>query len=864
MDAGRWQRVQGLFHEVVDLPVGLRDSILDSVAIEDPALVRDVRAMVAEDQCEQPLLDGGLAPAAERLFSGTSGPPEGRFGRYQIHSVIGEGGMGVVYRAERPDLGLTVAVKVLRDAWLSPARRVRFQSEQRTLAQLRHPGIAALHDADVLPDGTPWFAMEYVEGEGLSAHCHAQRPDVRRRLELFREICVAVQHAHEHLVVHRDLKPSNVMVTSEGAVKLLDFGIAKQLDDDGDAAERTRTGLRLMTPAYASPQQVRGEPAGIDTDVYSLGVILFELLSGTLPFDLSGCTQAEAERIILDVEPPKPSVAAARTPAARRLDVPRRAWGDLDVLCLAAMHKDPRRRYRTVQALIQDLDHFLDGEPLDARPDTLGYRTGKFVRRNRAPLAVAGAAVAGIVGVVTFYTYRLAKARNAAVLEARRANRIQAFMLNLFDGGDLEAGPAEDLRVSTLLERGVREADGLASEPVDQAELYQALGHIHQKLGHFDEADVLLQRARRARERLFGPEGAEAVHSLVALARLRTDQAQYDEADRFAGEALERARRSLDPDDPLVAAATEAQGRILQERGSYDEAVPVLEQAVRLHERGGESVELANSIHELANVHFYAGRYEESSRLNHRVLGMYARIVGEGHPHVGDTLVNLGAIEFERGDYPEAERLFRQGLAIIEAWYGGEHYRTAGCLTMLGRTLARLEKRQEASVALERALAGRVRTYGPNHPSVASVVNELGTIARLEKRFDQAEAHYRRMADIYRAVYGNKPHYLVGVALSNLGSVAHDRGRLDDADTLLQQAIDTFTTTLPAGHVNIGIGRVKRGGTLIALGRVDEAERETTAGLEILSGQMKPDAPWLQAARTSLSQIAEARRPSGA
>ncbi len=864
MDAGHWQRVQALFHEVVDLPMGLRDAILDAVADDDPSLSDEVRRMVAEDRREQPLLDSGLHQAAQRVFAHDGLPPDGRFGRYQVRSMVGEGGMGVVYRAERPDLGLTVAIKVLRDAWLSPARRHRFQAEQRTLAQLKHPGIAALYDADVLADGTPWFAMEYVEGEALTAHCRAHHPNLQQRLAMFRDVCAAVQHAHEHLVIHRDLKPSNIMVTPAGTVKLLDFGIAKQLDDSLALAERTRTGLRLMTPAYASPQQVRGEPAGIDTDVYSLGVILFELLTGTLPFDLAGCTQVEAERIILETAPPRPSAVLNRSTSADRVDVPRRAWGDLDVLCLAAMHKDAGRRYRTVQALIQDLDRFLNGKPLEARPDTLGYRTGKFIRRNRAPLSVAGAAVTGIVGLVAFYTFRLATTRNAAVLEARRANRIQAFMLNLFDGGDLEAGPAEDLRVSTLLERGVREADALAGEPVDQAELYQALGRIHHKLGRFAEADALLQQARRAHERLFGPDAAEVVRSLVALARLRTDQAQFDEADQFVSDALERAGRSLRPDHALVAAATEARGRLLQERGSYDAAVPVLEAAIRLHERGGETVELANSVHELANVHFYAGRYDESGRLNQRVLGIYRRIAGERHPLVGDTLVNLGAIEFERGDYAEAERLFREGLSIIEPWYGVEHYRTAGCLTMLGRTLARREKRHEATEALERALTIRIRTYGPTHPSVASALNELGTIARLERRFDEAEARYRQMADIYRDVYGGQPHYLMGVALSNLGSVAHDRGNLEEADRLLQQAIDMFTTTLQAGHVNVGIGRVKRAGTLIALGRLDEAERETTAGFEILSGQMKADTPWLEAARRNLAQIAEVRRTGNA
>lgn len=863
MDATRWERVQGLFHQAADLPHDEQQPFLDAACAGDPSLAADVLAMLDEDRRGHPLLDGGMAPMAGEVLGRGSPLPVGDFGRYRLTSMLGEGGMGVVYRAERADLGSTVAIKILRDAWLSPSRRDRFAAEQRTLAQLNHPSIATIHDADTLPDGTPWFVMEYVEGVPLTTFCREHLPAIEGRLALLRDVCTAVQHAHEHLVVHRDLKPSNILVKADGTVKLLDFGIAKQLDEHARPSDRTLTGLRLMTPAYASPQQVRGEEPGVDTDVYSLGVILYELLTDTLPFNLEQRTPAEADAIILGREPEKPSAAAAaRARTEERTIVgsglPASSWADLDVLCLTAMHKDTARRYRTVQALIRDIDHFLAGEPLEARPDSFTYRTGKFVRRNRGPLVGAGAAVVGIVGLVAFYTFRLARARNAAVAEAARAQRIQQFMLNLFEGGDREAGPAEDLRVMTLLERGVREADALANEPVAQAELYQTLGHLHHKLGRFEQADALLALALEKRRMLFGDAAPEVGSSLVAIAGLRTDQAQYDEAERLAREALARAARALPPEHPVKAAATEALGRILQERGSYAEAIPVLQEAVRLHERSGETVELANSLHELANAYFYSGRYDESHRLNTRTLGIYRRLFGENHPHVGDTLINLGAVAFERGDLAESERLYRDGLAITEAWHGADHFRTANNLTMLGRTLVRQGKLGEAAEVLERALIGRERTYGPDHSSVASVLNELGTIARKEKRLDDAEARYRRMAEIYRAIYKGSRHSLIGVAVSNLGSVEHDRGHFDEAERLLGEALDIFTDVLPADHTNIGIARVKLGGTLLAQRRFAEAARETLAGYEILRKSMKADAPWMADARKTLVRAYEA------
>src|SRR5688500_18568620 len=252
--------------------------------------------------------------------------------------------MGVVYLAERADLGSVAAIKVLRDAWLSPARRERFAAEQRTLAQLNHPSIARLYDADTLPDGTPWFVMEYVEGVPLTAYCETHASTVADRLRLFRDVCTAVLHAHRHAIIHRDLKPSNILVSEDAKVKLLDFGIAKQLESLD--ADQTRTGLRAMTPAYAAPEQVRAGRLGIHTDVYSLGVVLYELLSGRLPFDLADKTPSEVERIIVEQEPERPSAAARRTPAlpvgtTRAHSASRPQWADLDVLCLTAMHKDP-------------------------------------------------------------------------------------------------------------------------------------------------------------------------------------------------------------------------------------------------------------------------------------------------------------------------------------------------------------------------------------------------------------------------------------------------------------------------------------------------------------------------------------------
>src|SRR5437667_1178657 len=744
MDAARWERIQALFHEVADLPEPAQRASLEAQCAEDPALITEVLSLLEEDARGDSLLDRDAAHvAAEVLDEGI--PPallDQTFGPYRLKEALGQGGMGVVYLAEREDLGSVAAIKILRDAWLSPDRRERFASEQRTLAQLNHPAIARLYDADTLPDGTPWFVMEYVEGVPLTEFCEHHASSIPERLRLFRAVCEAVEHAHRHLIVHRDLKPSNILVKQDGIVKLLDFGIAKQLDSLEGPVDRTRTGLRLMTPAYAAPEQILGDPVGIHTDIYTLGVVLYELLTGRLPFDLSNRTPGEAETAIIEQGPERPSGAA------KEKSISRRAWADLDVLCLTAMHIEPQRRYRTVEGLIRDIDHYLAGEPLEARPDTFGYRLGKYVRRNWRPVSAATASFIVVIGLVVFYTVRLATTRNAAVAEAARTQRIQHFMLNLFQGGEEAVGPADSLRVVTLVDRGVQDARSLDGEPAVQAELYETLGSIYQKLGKLDRADSLLRAALDRRRTLFGSDHPEVAKSLVALGRLRLDQAEYQEAARLVREGLAMSQRHRRPGEPAIASATLALGQVLEESGKYDEGIKVLEEAVRLRGMAPAqpTTELAASMRELANTHFYAGHLAVADSLDRLVLALTRKLNGERHPLVAEDLINLGAVQQEWGHYQEAERYYRQALDITQAFYGPNHYKTAAGLTVLGRAL-RFEPHgnDEAGRLLQQALAIRERVFGKVHPQVASTLNDLGGVALARGRFDEAEALRKRV-----------------------------------------------------------------------------------------------------------------------
>lgn len=854
MDSSRWERIQELFHAAADLPQPEQPAFLKTACKGDNDLFSEISAMLAQDAGGDSLLDRNLADVAEKTLAAPACLTSKEFGPYRISQLLGEGGMGVVYLADRKDLGTQVAIKILRDAWISPSRRERFASEQRTLAQLNHPSIARLYDAATMDDGTPYFVMEYVEGIPLTRYCREHGCSIEERLRLFRSVCEAVQHAHANAVIHRDLKPSNMLVKSDGAIRLLDFGIAKQLESLDLQVDQTMTGLRLMTPAYASPEQVRGDRVGISTDVYSLGVILYELLAGELPLDLSNLTPAEAASIIADHEPARPSVAAKRSKARESgpAALNQQAWADLDVLCLTAMHKDPPRRYRSVEALIRDVDHYLKGEPLEARTDTLRYRTTKFVRRNRRAVATAAMLLALIVGLIAFFTIRLARARDAARAEAERTQRIQQFMTSLFQGGDEAAGPSDSLRVVTIVDRGVQQAKSLNSDPKVQADLYANLGAIYQKLGKLDQADSLLQSALNERKSIFGPDSPEVAESLIALGLLRSDQARLEQAEQFVRQGLDIDKRRVPPDSPAMAKALVAFGRVLAQRGSYEPALQSLNEAVRIESKPGAApADLAASLTELASAQYLAGHDQVSDSLYRRVLDMHRKLYGDRHPSVAEDLSNLGAIQLDLGYYAESERFDRQALDITQSYYGKDHPKTAANLMTLGRALEYQNKYDDAEVVLAQALAILEHVYGPVHPLVAEAINEQGNVADMREHLDEAEAKFQRVLEIYRAVYGDH-HYVVGIASSNLATVYMDKKEYPRAEQLYRDAVRLLTETLGGDNVNTGIAHIKLGRTLLREKRYKEAEAETLAGYENQVKQTSPNTSFVRAARKDL------------
>lgn len=853
MDPEAWARAQEIFHEVAGLPAESQAAALEALCGGDEVLRGQIEGLLEEDRRQGGLLDGDLTPLAaafdDREIEREHWRRVEQIGPYRIVRLLGEGGMGMVYLAERTDIGGLVAIKLLRDAWMSPERRRRFALEQRMLAQLNHAGIARLFDANALPDGTPWFVMEYVDGVSLTEYWERRRGTLQECLGLFRAVCEAVLYAHRRAIIHRDLKPSNILVTQDGAVKLLDFGIAKHLQEGDAKGETTVAALRPMTPAYAAPEQQSGAAVGVFTDVYALGVVLYEMLTGRLPFEEAIAGQPR-------LTPRAPS--AVSPPERFSHPVSRGEWADLNVLCLTAMRAEPERRYPSVEAMIRDIDAYLAHRPLEAQPESWSYRLSKFVVRRRARLAYATGTVLALAALIGFFTHRLREARDGAIAEAARTERIQRFTENLFRGNEANVGPAEDLRVKTLLDRGREEAESLSGDPDMQADLRETLGEIYRKLGNQKQAEALLSAALEHWKSQGRTHPRKYAKSLIEMARLRVDEAKLDEAERVARQALEASRSipgTVAEVRPVTVDAMVVLGSVLEAKGKYKEAEKALSEALTMQPRGDlPDADTAANLRELANVHFYQGKYTLADSLNRQVMAMHRALYGEKHPEVAEDLNNLGAIQLELGNLSQAEAQYRQSLAVTEAWYGPEHPKTAEDLTSLARTLIREDKRKDAKTLLERALAIQEAVHGHDHPAVASALNELATTELQQEDYGAAEKHFAEALGIWRATYG-EGHQFLGVGLSNLGSVYMGEKEYEKAEAMYRQALKVFVATVQENHTNTAIAHLKLGRALLRQKRYAEAEPETLHGYETLLKLVDPSNAFLKAGAGDLVLI---------
>ncbi|MGQ0648409.1 MAG: protein kinase domain-containing protein [Gemmatimonadaceae bacterium] len=794
----RWIRVRELFDLALEQPTEAREAWVREATGTEVALGDEVLSLLAaldhaRGTLERPavgvVLDS-LADADESLLVGK------RVGAYDIVRLVGYGGMGAVYEAVRADgdFAKRVAIKFLRPGMGSDLAIRRFRYERQILASLNHKNIAGLHDGGVTPEGQPYFVMEYVEGTPITTYCSSSVLAVRDRVSLFRQVCAAVQHAHQQLIVHRDLKPGNILVTPDGTVKLLDFGIAKLLrEEEGpDQLPMTRGGVRVFTPEYASPEQVRGLPLAAASDIYSLGVILFELLAGRRPFSTDGKLMAEIEHDICTVPPARPSAmlsveAAPGFAEGHAPGVRRRVAGDLDAIVLTALAKEPVLRYGTAEQFASDLKRWLDGHPVSARKAWLGYRARRFIGRHRFEVTAASIAVAALVGGIVS-TSRQARIARTEAAKAAQVNSFISTMLSAVDPGY----QGRDVTVAQVLSQAARDVGKQALDPEVEAEIRHTIGQTYYGLGLYDSATVHARRAVVLRQRTYGDDDQRTAASYSYLVALAEARGAYAEAESLARVNVDMQRRMTTPRPSELAIALDNLARMIEHQGHLAEAHEVKLESIGIRRRATDSASRAGlpfSLNAVAVSNLYQGKYAAAESLMREALVVEGEVRGKNGPNYGDLLRGFAGALDEMGKRQEADTAIRESVRILRASLGPDHATYLRALTMFA-TLRYTAGDMRAAVAAASEVAGKVGGALPEGDQTSSsVLQVLGLALDSLGRHAEAEAPLRRSLDLRRK-YLPPDHWAIASSESVVGYHLSLVKRYDEAERILILAYD--------------------------------------------------------------------------
>ncbi len=752
---------------------------------------------------------------ATRLEASTGGDEPPRIGPYRVLKELGKGGMGTVYLVEQTEpIRRRAALKLIRTPFADREMVLRFQAERQALARMNHPNIAHVFEAGSTPEDYPYLVMEYVPGLPLNEYCDRHRLSLRKRLELLIAVCGGVQHAHQKGIIHRDLKPSNILVMEEHDTpipKIIDFGIAKTLDHQSLADGTIYTGERLLgTPAYMSPEVVEIQEGGLDidtrADVYSLGVLLYELLVGVQPF--GGKNFVQVIRNITEEEPQKPSTKlltldeTTRTELAahRALDiatVTRPLRGDLDWITMKAIARDRTQRYDSAAELAADIRRHLDNQPVLAGPPSAAYRLRKFIRRHRGAVAAAAlillALIVGIAGT-TLEARRANREAERANREAEVARQVSDFLVQLFEVSDPDRARGNSVTARELLDHGAARVENeLGDQPRVQARLMDTIGTVYGQLGLYEEALPLVQEGLEIRRRAVGEGHEELAESLFHLAGLHSARGDYDQAQELYSQALELRESVLGPDHPSVAAVLHRLFDLHRLRGEPESALPLHERALAIQEKtlGPEHPEVAVSVNGLGELYYDQGEFDRAEPLFRRALEIREQALGADHRDVAESLNNLADLYRSRGELDRVEPLQRRALAIWEKVLGPEHPDVAASLNNLAAHYRALGDYTRAEPLFQRAHEILEEALGPDHLHLSFILNNLGQVRRATGRYAEAEAMFARAFEIREQSLG-ADHLATAASLHNLGQVARDRGDRRQAEARLQKVLESF------------------------------------------------------------------------
>lgn len=902
----RWQQIDTLFGQALEQPPEYRTSFILEACGTDTELRNHVEKLLELHEESGGILDESVGSIAAPLIpelmeqievepSSTQGPGS-MIGPYEIIKEIGCGGMGTVYLARKIDdqYGVQVAVKLVRRGMDTQDVLRRFHHEGQILAALKHPNIARLYDGGVHDDGRPWFAMEYIQGEPIHEYCDRHQLTVEERLKLFITVCEAVQHAHQNLIIHRDLKPAHVLVTARREVKLVDFGIAKLLEPDRMELTdfHTREGVKVMTPEFAAPEQVRGEVVNTASDIYSLGVLLYLLLTGRHPYRVESSSMSEVERIVCETDPAKPSHAVrgdslpaghgvsektfdAEASAALRKksvsDLKRMLSGDLDHIVLKALRKETEQRYQSVLGLVDDLGNYLNGQPVTSRAPTIRYRVHKFMHRNKWVVATVAVAIVSILsglGVALWQAHVAEQERDMARIEAAKAQAAQEYLVGLFESADPAQTQGEVLTAQKIVQRGIdRLGEDLESQPEVHVEMLKVLGRIQQALGDFNLSTRLLEQALNKTRELRSEEHPDIAEVAAMLGETAHWNGELERAETLLRQALTMRKRFIHDDDPAIANNMVRLARTLEIRGDFGEAENLYREALAMRERlfGENSEAVLANLNDLGWLLHQMGKWDEAEELLRRSLIVAERVLESPHPLIATAMNHLAAVLRVTGRYDESEHVYMQSLKQQRNLYGDDHPRITTVLSNLSQIYLELARYEEAANQYQKILDNNLRQLGPEHLYVGFALGYLSTALIEDGRSEEAMPMLEEALKIlHNAVGEDHRFYARGLMMKGDALYYQEPGR---AVALLERSVNTFRRVVNHDHPDLARALGRLGRARLGNGEIEAAKEVLQEALGIQRQILPPshtDTAWtltlLGRALTQLGHFEEAKK----
>lgn len=863
MHQKRWKQIETILDTALILSGRERTTYINTACKGDDELIEEVYEMLrAIEESEQTDFLESVSDDNKQLFKDFSRLTQDediigiRVGVFEITEKIGAGGMGSVFKARRVDgqFSQVVAIKMLQKGLRTEDTLRRFRMEQEILASLKHPNIAQLFDGGITDNGTPYLVMEYVDGLPVDEYCNQHKKTIDERIELFKNVCSAVQFAHANLVIHRDLKAQNIYVTDDGQVKVLDFGIAKLLDPNltEQTLVETQPGQKFWTPQYAAPEQVNGDNITTAVDIYALGVLLHKLLTDSYPLHLANKSIAEVQKIIIETAPLPPSSSPGLSEKTAELRLTSLASlkkilaGDLDALVLKSVRKEPEYRYASVNQLIEELDRFTNGLPLLARQDTISYRIGKFYRRNKTAIRMSFLAGLLFIAGSIYYTFRITQEKEIAQSEAKKAQEITEFLKDIFQSSNPDQAQGETITAKQLLMNGAEKISGITDQPEIKAELLETLGDINYSLSLYEEADVLFKEALLIKRNIYGEFHPSTAGTLYQMALNKENLGQYDTTGVLLNESLEIRRKLFGDYDHEAIKISNSLSYLYKLQGELDKAENLIDEGLnKLHESAEtDSFELAEAYYLKASILTDKGEYEQALKTQEEALELATKLYSPPHPDILKNLSNLARNHQKVGQYSKAESYFLESLAMDKELYDEEHLSTAIIKNNLAGVYKETGELVKADSLYLQALENLKNVLGSEHPYVASNLYNYAGLKRKMGKFNEAEELYLETIQLDTNLLG-PDHPNIALDYDGLGRTQMDNGEYREAYNSLSHALSIQENAYNnSTHPNILSTKIALATLLVNLNDLEKSEqllREVLKAKEKTYGQNHPE-----------------------